>query len=321
MSSAFRNFILTLVLMLLLLGFAAWKLIPKLEDAVLKPIFNETSGDTEVSDSEVSATISDVSADEAEVSDPTVPADNTVFDCLFITKNDVNDVCSAVYVYASKKSGSYVLCSFPVDMNLDNSGRNVPLYDLLGAQTTDYNVKKLSALVGHDVKYYAVAQTSTVTGLASLKGDLTVTLPYDVKFLNPDFSVIPESQRSDEHYITVNAGKVTLTEANAAGIFNSHKSEDTVDYSFQRSMGTALIKQICSDTKFTTDLVAQKKLFDLFETNMPYSEFSELSRLIFSYATAKQTTIDYPTVQDYSDNNVSIPDWAKGISLIEQAIA
>ena len=43
-------------------------------------------------------------------------------------------------------------------MNLDNSGRNVPLYDLLGAQTTDYDVKKLSALVGHDVGYYAVSE-------------------------------------------------------------------------------------------------------------------------------------------------------------------
>ena len=321
MSSAFRNFILTLVLMLVVLGFAAWKLIPKLEDAVLKPIFNETSDGTETSDSEVSANISDNSAGETEVSDPAVPVEDTVFDCLFITKNDANDVCSAVYVYASKQSGSYVLCSFPVDMNLDNSGRNVPLYDLLGAQTTDYDIKKLSALVGHDVRYYAVVKTSTVVGLASLKNDLTVTLPYDVKFLNPDFSVIPESQRSDEHYITVNAGKVTLTETNAAGIFNSQQSEDAKDYRFQRSMGTALIKQICSDTKFTTDLVAQKKLFDLFDTNMPYSEFSELSRLIFSYATAKQTTIDYPMVQDYSDNNVSIPDWAKGISLIDQAIA
>ena len=154
MSSAFRNFILTLVLMLVVLGFAAWKLIPKLEDAVLKPIFNETSDGAETSDSEASANISDISAGETEVSNPTVPVEDTVFDCLFITKNDANDVCSAVYVYASKQSGSYVLCSFPVDMNLDNSGRNVPLYDLLGAQTTDYDVKKLSALVGHDVGYY-----------------------------------------------------------------------------------------------------------------------------------------------------------------------
>ena len=120
-----------------------------------------------------------------------------------------------------------------------------------------------------------------MVGLASLKNDLTVTLPYDVKFLNPDFSVIPESQRSDEHYITVNAGKVTLTGTNAAGIFplDSQQSEDAKDYRFQRSMGNALIKQICSDTKFTTDLVAQKKLFaSPFDTNMSYSEFSAAFR-------------------------------------------
>ena len=321
MSTAFRNFILTLLLMLAVLGFAAWKLVPKLEDSVLKPIFNETSGSSETSESEVSAYNGEASAVENEVSDPIVTVEDTVFECLFIAENDANDVCSAVYVYASKQSGSYVLCSFPVEMNLDNSGRNVPLYDLLGAQTTEYDVKKLSALVGHDVGYYAVAKTSTIVGLASLKNDLTVTLTYDVKFLNPDFSVIPESQRSDEHYITVNAGTITLTETNAAGIYNSQKSEDVKDYGFQRTMGTALVKQLCSDTKFATDLVAQKKLFDLFDTNMTYSEFSELSRLIFSYATAKQTTIDYPTVQVYSDSVVSIPDWAKGISLIDQAIA
>ena len=94
MSSAFRNFILTLVLMLVVLGFAAWKLIPKLEDAVLKPIFNETSDGAETSDSEASANISDISAGETEVSNPTVPVEDTVFDCLFITKNDANDVCS-----------------------------------------------------------------------------------------------------------------------------------------------------------------------------------------------------------------------------------
>ena len=81
MSSAFRNFILTLVLMLVVLGFAAWKLIPKLEDAVLKPIFNETSDGAETSASEASANISDISAGETEVSNPTVPVEAKFVNC------------------------------------------------------------------------------------------------------------------------------------------------------------------------------------------------------------------------------------------------
>lgn len=317
MSSAFRNFILTLVLMLVILGVAAWKLVPMLENAVLKPIFSETSDSSTVSEPEVSDYSDEPVSNEVSGS-ITLPED-TVFDCIFIAKNSAGHACSVMYVYASKQNSSYVICTIPVSMMLDNGGRNVPLYDLIGSQSTDYAVKKLSALIGHDVTSYAVIDASGIAKIASLKADITVDIPYDAKFLNPDFSIIPESQRSEEHYITVKAGKVTLSEINAAGIFESSRDSEKTDYSFQQSMSLSILKQICSDTKFTTDLVAQKKLHSAFDTNLDYNDFSELSRLIFSYATAKQNVISYPTSKDYSSADSVVPDWDKGIGMIEEA--
>lgn len=304
--------------MLVVLGVAAWKLVPMLEDAVLKPIFSETENSKESSEPDISNS-SEEPSDSFEVSGGITPSEDISFDCLFIAKNSAGHACSVVYAYASKQSGSYVLCTIPVDMKLDNGGRNVPLYDLIGSQSVDYAVKKLSALIGHDVKNYAVVDSNGIATIASLKNDISVDIPYDARFINPDFSIIPESQRSEEHYITVKAGKVTLNESNALGIFNSLRDESKIDYAFQQSMGLAMLKQICSDTKFSTDLVAQKKLHSVFDTNLSYSDFSELSRLIFSYATAKQTSVTYPTSKDYSSENSVIPDWAKGIDMIEEA--
>ncbi len=216
MSSAFRNFILTLVLMLIVLGFAAWKLIPILEGTVLKPIFGETDvSESTYSEPEASSTPSEVSTPASEVSESPLVTEDTVFDCLFISKNEAGHVCSAIYVYASKQKNLYFTCTLPVDMCLDNGGRNVPLYDLIGSQSTDYAVKKLSALIGHDVENYAVLTSESISKLASLKSDITVDLPYEVKFLNPDFEVIPESQRLEEHYIKLKTVKVTLSESNA----------------------------------------------------------------------------------------------------------
>lgn len=316
MSSAFRNFILTLVLMLAVLGFAAWKLIPILEDSVLKPIFNETEVSKDsTSEPDVSSTDSEVSIPQGDVSESPQPSvEDTVFDCLFISKDEAGHVCSVIYAYASKQNNSYFVCSLPVNMCLNSSGRYVPIYDLLGSQSTDYAVKRLSALIGHDVKNYAVLKAESFARLTALKSDINVDLTYDVKFLNPDFAFIPDDQRLEEHYITLKAGKITLSESNAIGLINSQKSEDAVDYAFQQSMAASVFKQVCSDTKFTTDLVAQKKIHALFETNLSYADFSELSRLIFSYATAKQTEMTYPTSRAMES---VIPDWAAAISAIE----
>jgi len=302
--------------MLAVLGFAAWKLIPILEDSVLKPIFNETDVSEDGTSEPETSTSSEVSVPQSDVSESSQPpvAEDTVFDCIFMAKDEAGHVSSVIYAYASKQNNSYFVCSLPVNMCLNSGGRYVPIYDLLGSQSTDYAVKRLSALIGHDVKNYAVLKAEAFARLAALKTDISVDLTYDVKFLNPDFAFIPDDQRLEEHYITLNAGKVTLSESNAVGLINSQKSEDAVDHTFQQSMAMSVFKQVCSDTKFATDLVAQKKIHALFETNLSYADFSELSRLIFSYATAKQTEMTYPTSRAMES---VIPDWAAAISSIE----
>ncbi len=322
MSSAFRNFILTLVLMTAVLGFVAWKLVPKFEDVVLKPVFNsDVSVEPEISvpDESTPSDVSDTVSDTSDVSTPPATENDTVFDCLFFTKNSKGHICSVVYAYASQQKNNYVICNLPVDMYLSNGDQMTPLYELIGSKSVDYAVKKISAIIGHDVKYYAFFKNNSISQITTLKNDITFDIPYDIKYLDPDFASIPEDQRNDSHYITIKAGKKTLNSSNIMTFFNCQRDEKKVEYSLQQSMMFSVVKQLFSDQKFSTDLVSQKKLHGYFDTNIPYNEFSELSDLIFSFKTAKQSDFTYPTYTGFG--NYIVPDWESGISEISKAMS
>lgn len=318
MSSAFRNFILTLLLMLIVFGYAAYKLVPFMEDTLLAPVIGDVSETSEQVSEESSLPAEEPSEESSE---PVSEIEYRNFSCFVFTKNSMGSVCSALYIDIDEKTQKYLVCRIPVTMYLDNSGKNVPIYNLLGASDDSYSVKKLSSVVGKDVDYYISVDASFFASLEQTVPGTFVELAYPIKYLDPVFEAIPESQRNEEHYIHLEIGRNPLTAQNAAHILDSVKAEGEIDFAFQQSMCLSVLKQLASADAFATDLITQKKLFDAVSTNIPYEKVAILSELFFAYSSYEQLYISYPTTYDYAYPDIPIPNWTEGIKAINNSLS
>ena len=101
MSSAFRNFFLTLLLSLIVFGLVAWKLIPSVESALLGPADESVDVSDDASDS------GDVSRDD-NVSDLPPAENGEEVSCLFVGTNDDGRICSLIVTRVSEDRKIYL---------------------------------------------------------------------------------------------------------------------------------------------------------------------------------------------------------------------
>ena len=95
----------------------------------------------------------------------------------------------------------------------------------------------ISSLVGCDIDYCFVADASSLGQVAALHGNMSVTLPYAVRYLCARIRRRPRGgYRSEEHYVTIPAGSVRLNAENTPYILSAvpnGENEYTYDYSLQ----------------------------------------------------------------------------------------
>ncbi len=322
MSAAFRNFILTLVIMLAVFGYLAVKALPDIEDAVF-------GGDESQVSEEASETINVSKISEqsstGETSEPEVKEEFDSFNCILATRNSVGDVCSLLYVGISEENRTYVVCRIPVDMTIDVDGVPKKLHTLIGLNSNDYLLRKISPLIGKDVKYYIACDGKTYKSLpafaAKKSAQYNIDLTYPVRYLDPDFAGVVTDDPPDEYYITIPAGRVTLTDQNAAQILDSEKEGDTSGYTFQESMGLSLFRQTVSLTGVGDNVSLLDMLRSSVSTNVPVAEMLKYAALLFSYNDYTVININYPTMQSYANPDIKTPNWSSGINQINTAEA
>ncbi|MDD4124524.1 MAG: hypothetical protein PHW77_02175 [Eubacteriales bacterium] len=320
MSAAFRNFMLTLIIMLGIFTFLAIRILPDIEGL----LFFEDESSEEASETET------VNSETSEYSGEETSADNSgeeqydSFSCIFASKNKLGNICSLIYVEVLEENQKYITCRIPVDIYLDDNGVPKLLYELLGTNNTDYLLKKISPLIGKDVDFYIICDGNSykkAAGIAEKAGTpLNVDLTYAVKYLDPDFiDIITSEEAPDEYYITLPVGKTALTETNAAEIFNSLREGESISYSFQESMGLSVFRQLVTVSQFSSNIETLTAFYNSVQTNIPVSELSRYSSLLFAYSSYGNTHITYPTTYDYKSPDMKIADWSNGIKQIKSA--
>ncbi len=320
MSAAFRNFILTLVIMLGIFAYTALKILPDIEGLLF---FDD------VSSGEESETVSEPSAPEDESGEETSEEFSgeeqyDVFSCIFASKNEKGDICSLIYVEALEETQKYITCRIPVDIYLDDSGVPKLLCELMGDNDADYMIKKISPLIGRDVDFYIICDGETYKTAAKTAekagSAITVDLTYEIRYIDPDFAgVITSEEATDEYYITLPVGKTALTETNAVYIFNSLREGDAAGYPFQESMGLSVFRQIASVGAFSSNIETLTTFYNSVRTNIPVAELSRYAGLLFAYSSYGNTHITYPTTFDYNSPEMKIADWSNGIKQIKSA--
>ena len=135
MSSAFRNFFLTLLLSLIVFGLVAWKLIPSVESALLGPADESVDVSDDASDS------GDVSRDD-NVSDLPPAENGEEVSCLFVGTNDDGRICSLIVTRVSEDRKIYLSSNISRPLMLRTApmitGRGTPRFTIyLRAGTSD----------------------------------------------------------------------------------------------------------------------------------------------------------------------------------------
>ncbi|NLN55785.1 MAG: hypothetical protein GX148_05730 [Clostridiales bacterium] len=323
MSAAFKNFMLTLVIMLGIFAYAAIRILPDVENLIF--IGNESGEETSQNTSDTSEE-SEESGNESS-QETSSEEESDTFSCLFASKNKQGDICSLVYVEVIKETQKYITCRIPVDIYLDDSGVPKLLYELLGKKDTSYLLNKISPLIGKDVDYYVICSGDTYKTVAKITEtsgkSVSVDLTYEVRYIDPDFAdlVTPGEVVPEEYIITLPIGKVALTETNAAEIFNSLREGDQKNYAFQESMGLSVFRQVMSAGEFSENIETLTSFYNAVQTNIPISDLARYSSLLFAYSTYGNTHITYPTIYDYTSPDMKIADWSNGIKQIRNAAA
>lgn len=318
MSAAFRNFILTFVIMLAVFGFLAYKALPDI-NAVLFP-----EEESSAEESAVPVSYSGETETSHETSGEEPVSEDNVFSCIIAAKNDAGDICSLLYVNITESTGDYVVCRIPVDMYIKDNNIYRLISAQLGANNEEYMLKKLSPLIGKDVEHYIICDSASYGLFASVAEKagtpVSVNLPYAVRYLDPNFINIKDP--SDEMYITIPAGNVNLSPENASVILNSYRDDDSVaNYDFQEStLGLNVFRSIVSISALRTDTDQLSKLYAAVKTDIPLADVLRYSSLLFAFSEYNVNQIVYPSA-DYINNkvNIKIPNWEKGVNALGDA--
>ena len=318
MSAAFRNFILTFIIMLAVFGFIAYKALPDINAVLFAP--KETAPE-ETSHYEEYSEPPEVSGETSEEPGET---EYKTFDCIIAARNDAGSICSIIYVSVSERDRTYTVCRIPVDMHVNvsiDSDHNIyrQLSTQLGANNEDYLISKLSPLVGREISHYIICDTASYEAFASAaekaNAAITVNMPYQVRYLDPLYADVENP--GEEHYKTI-SGSVTLDPENIGPIFNSYADDKSVnDYNFQDvTLGMTLFTGMVSIQELGGDTTQLAKLHAAVHTDIPLSDVLKYSGLLFSYSEYTVKQLVYPTAT-YSGNNnkvtVKVPNWEKGI--------
>ena len=318
MSSAFRNFVLTFLLALIVFGLVAWRVLPAAEAALLGPDPTEES-------SEPSDTTSDGETSEDPGTQPVDPETDDGFSCLFVGKNGSGRICSLIFTRVSESRQRYITLDIPASTHLSVGLGYAPLYSLLAGKDIAAVTATVSALVGYDIDYCFIADAEAEGQIAALHGDMSVTLPYAVRYLSPEFAVIPEEDRSEEHYVTIPAGNVRLNGENTPYILDAvpnGQNAYTYDYSLQGTICFSIFDQLFARRDIGDNTSLLIELAECVETNAEINDVIRRAPAMFSKSSYAYQNVSYTTVtRSFEGSVVRVPDVFAAISAIQSAYA
>lgn len=152
---------------------------------------------------------------------------------------------------------------------------------------------------------------------------MSVTLPYAVRYLSPEFAVIPEEDRSEEHYVTIPAGSVRLNAENTPYILSAvpnGENEYTYDYSLQGTICFSIFEQLFSRRDIGDNTSLLIELAECVETNAEINAVIECAPAMFSKGSYSYANVTYTTVtRSFEGSVVRVPDVFAAIEAIRTA--
>ncbi|MCQ2426731.1 MAG: LCP family protein [Lachnospiraceae bacterium] len=334
--SAFRNFLITLIVSLLVFGFlgyticgfAADKLhwnddLPPEESGKVTPVTGgETRPPSETDEGELkrsSFTVLLVGSDyQPDVFDDYDLTELNKEVTGFPVKERKITADEIVLLYVNGERNELSICSIPSETRVTDKGVVKTLGMVYGESGIEYLTEKLTGMTGIRIDYYLSVGIPGMKAIIDEIGPITFNVPVDMEYTDP-------SEGPEGYEIRLRHGIQRLDGEKALMLlrFNGYRDNG----SSRRETGINFLKAVLS--KLTTDPTTYARAGELRETFAEYVEtnFTEVALteeldLIFRYPDMKITVLTYPGSVTVSDGKVCYePDIADGRELFRGLIS
>lgn len=319
LSNSLRNFLITFAAGLLLFGLVGWLIYPVINKAIFGDNeVSDTSGITQESSNDVSVT--------TEVSGATQPKEQKIFTAVIIGKASDGLAASVIYFRVNEETKRFSFCYIPTDVAISNSvGVDVQLKVLLSQINGDEAMKKISAVTGMRIDYYAVLGKDELTAVVKKLNNAYIDVPKEISFVNPEKAEeydqlisngTPTEEIPEEFFIKILQGRNNLNADLVKNLF-LYKPEGSGEYHEQaKLLYEAVFTQFFTNqgTKANKS-VLMSLLNDIKTTNIDAKTIDKYTEVVFNYDTYQREKIDYPKTSPSS----STYDWEKAVQKFREA--
>lgn len=321
MLSAIRNFFITLLSALLLLGLVGYMI----TDFALNAMDPAHQGTTSPSDSE-SGSESTPPDTDSPANPPIIQASDEGFTVLLIGHDYQPDVfqdydrsdeenptafplptrkASAdmlVVLRVDQKTNSTFICNIPANSKISDMGLSKTLGSLYGEHGPAYLADKVTSIIGLQVDYYVSVGIPGIVELINEIGGITYSVPQDMNYYDP----------VENFTISLRAGNQHLSGDKVMQLlrFNGYGDDGTARRNTAVSVLKAVIEKVALDRDYYNNATSfYRAMVKYVETNFTQKDAARKLDLMFSYnqmvvsaqqypgQTVKEETIIYPETE------------------------
>lgn len=291
MSSAFRNFLITFCACLIVFGLIGWKLVyPAISD-VINP------------DDTISTQSEDVSNDTSEndIGDEiTKIIKGDTFTAVIVGKANDGLTASVIYFRINETTKRFSYCYIPTSVMVGNSvGRDVPLKNIAATLSGDEIARKVSAITGIKIDYYAILGMDELIAIVDKLNNAYIEISSEIKYINPDYVDEIEmlesgSEKPEEYYIKVQQGRNIFNKDLVKHLMNYSPYPAGIEYHIMsKQLYEAVFTQFFTNSGTKNNNAALIDLLnDVHQTNITPEVIETYMKIFFAYDQPKQ--VNYP---------------------------
>ncbi len=312
--SAFRNFILTLLMSLVIFGLLAYGIVKYTTRSFRIGVIEEGTNGREgvVTDdkghgSSSGAELSGLSGKSYTILFAGTDYLPSVFDDYDVSK--YNETVQGfpveprkvktdllIVVHVNKEKGDTVFCAIPAATRIQIDGLNSRLEDLYAAKGAETLAAKVSALTGINVDYYAIVSADKFPSLISALGGVTYYVSTDMV------------QNDPEKGLNINLKKGSQK-------LNGQKALDMLRYSgysdgdvSRRKCAVSFLKVVLKNELTAANASNPARFYsryaNFFETNLTLDAFNDQAELVFAYSRMNLIEYTFPGSQVSSGDGI-----------------
>lgn len=299
LSSAFKNFFITFGVCLIVFGLIGWQLVYPAIDNIM----------SNTSNTDVSEVSSDNSTDTSgEVTEPPIIVDEgETFTSVIIGKAADGLAASVIYLRVNESNKTFSYCYIPADTQIgSNIGKDVPIKYMATQIDGGSIAKKISALTGVSIDYYAVLGMEELTAVVGQLNEAYIDIPQEIKYPNPEFAEqiaeLSEGEEiPDEYNIIIPQGRNTIDADIVKNIMNYNPTGGNEYHVLTKKLyETVFIQFFTNPGTKKNNSALYSLLNDIENTNITPGVIDKNLDLIFTYDVYQLNQINYPSNADWT---------------------